>query len=56
MAEKNLKQIRENIIESFHKDFPGERVNGKIFSLYILDRYATLLYKLYKKASKKGDA
>ena len=50
MAEKTLKQIKESIIERFKKDFPGEKTDGKIFTLYLMDRYSNLLLKIYKKA------
>lgn len=55
MAGKSLRQIRESIIENYKKDFPGERVGGTVFATYVLDRYAKLLYKIYKKAEKKEE-
>jgi hypothetical protein len=52
MAEKTFKQIREGIIEQFKKDYPDERLYGRVFSLYLLDRYARLMFKIYEKARK----
>jgi len=52
MAEKTIKTIRESIIREFEKDFPEEKVYGKVFSLYLLDRYATLMFKIYERAKK----
>lgn len=53
MAEKNLKHIKQSIIEAFKRDFPGESTDGKIFMLYIMDRYSNLLYRIYKKVEEK---
>lgn len=52
MAEKTVKSIRESIINQFEKDFPEEKLYGKVFSLYLLDRYARLLFRIYEKAKK----
>ena len=52
MTEKTLRQIREGILEQYKKEFPDEKLYCKVFSVYILDRYAKLLYRLYKKAQK----
>ena len=55
MAGKTLRQIKDSIIRSYKKDFPGEALNGKVFATYILERYAKLLYKIYQKAEQKED-
>lgn len=53
MATKTLQLIREAIINKFERDFPGEKLYGKPFSLYILDRYAKLLYRIHLKSLEK---
>jgi hypothetical protein len=50
MATKTLQIIREAIISKYERDFPGETINGKVFSSYILDRYAKLLYRIHLKS------
>jgi hypothetical protein len=52
MSERTLKSVKENIVAQFNRDYPEERLYGKVFSLYILDRYAKLMYRIYKKAEK----
>ncbi len=52
MAEKTTKSIRESIIKQYEKDYPEEKLWGKVFSLYLLTRYATLMYKVYQQARK----
>ncbi len=52
MAEKTLQELRNSIIEQYRKDYPGEKINGKVFSMYLLERYARLMYKIYQKAKK----
>ena len=52
MAAKTFRQVKESIIQQYKEDYPDERLYGKIFSLYLLDRYAKLLFKLCEKAGK----
>ena len=52
MAQKTFKTIKESIIQQYKDDYPDESLYGKVFSLYILDRYARLVYKIYEKAEK----
>jgi hypothetical protein len=52
MAAKDFKGIRESVIADFQKQFPEERLYGKIFSLYLLDRYSRLLFRLYTKVER----
>lgn len=49
---KTLEQVKESILRTFARDFPNEKLYGKVFSIYLLDRYSLLLYKIYKKANK----
>lgn len=53
MADRTLASVKEGIIAEYRKEYPNERLNGKIFSIYLLDRYARLLLRLYKKAKDK---
>lgn len=53
MAGKTLQSIKDYILDNYKKDFPGERLYGKVFATYLLERYAKLLYKIYQKAQKK---
>jgi len=53
MTEKTLDKVKESIIKDFNKQFPKEKLYGKVFSIYVLDRYATLLLRIYKKANKR---
>jgi hypothetical protein len=53
MTERSIESIKEAVIREFEKLATGEKVYSKAFSLYILSKYATLLYRLYKKAEKK---
>ena len=52
MAAKTFRQVKESIIQQYKEDYPDEILYGKIFSLYILQRYVTLLLKLCEKAGK----
>ena len=52
MASITLKRVKENIIDKFRKDHPVERLSGKVFTVWLLDKYARLLYGVYR--SKKG--
>jgi hypothetical protein len=52
MADKTTKSIKESIIRQFGADYPAEKLYGKVFSLYLLDRYTKLLFRLYEKAKK----
>jgi hypothetical protein len=52
MTERSIESIKEAVIREFEKLATGEKVYSKAFSLHILTKYATLLYKLYKKAEK----
>jgi hypothetical protein len=52
MADITLKRVKENIITKFRKDYPNERLGGKVFTVWILDKYARLMYSVYK--AKKG--
>lgn len=49
-----LDKVKESIISQFKKDFPNEQLYGKIFSLYLLDKYSNLLLKIYKHAEQNG--
>lgn len=51
----SLKDIKESVIDNFKRNFPNERLHGKVFSIYVLDLYAKLIYKIYKKAAKLED-
>jgi hypothetical protein len=53
MAEKTLDKVKESIIRDFEKQFPKEKLYGKVFSIYLLDRYSNLLLRIYKKAKVK---
>jgi hypothetical protein len=55
MAEKTLKQIRDSIVAQYKKDYPDEDLYGKVFSLYVLDRYSRLLLGIYMKAGRSGE-
>jgi hypothetical protein len=50
MAEKTIEQVKKAVIREFERLATSEPVYSKAFSLYILDKYCTLLYKLYKKS------
>jgi hypothetical protein len=52
MAGNTLQRIQDGIIAKYKKEYPDEKLYGKEFSLYLLVRYARLLYKLYQKADK----
>ena len=52
MAERTIKSVQDGIVKQFEKDYPEEKLWGKVFSLYLLTRYATLLYRVYEKARK----
>ena len=54
MAENNLDRVRESIIKDFEKQLPKEKLYGKVFSVYLLDRYSKLLLKIYQKAKRQG--
>lgn len=54
MTEKTLERVKESVIRDFEKQFPKEKLYGKVFSVYLLDRYSTLLLKIYKKAKRQG--
>ena len=54
MRVKTLKEIKESILKQYKEDYPDEALYGKIFSLYLLDRYARLLFSIYKKAGEKA--
>lgn len=49
MVDINIEAIKQAIV----KDFGKTNIDSKAFNSYILDKYARLLYKLYKKAEKK---
>ena len=55
MAEKTLKQIRDSIVVQYKKDYPDEDLYGRVFSLYVLDRYSRLLLGIYMKAGRSGE-
>jgi hypothetical protein len=48
-------ELKDGIIEDYHRKLPGEKLYGKIFSIYILDRYIKLLIKLYRQAAKRRE-
>jgi hypothetical protein len=52
MAEKTLQRIKDSILTQYKTIYPDEKINGKVFSGYILDKYARLLLKIYQKAKK----
>lgn len=54
MTEKALERVKESVIRDFEKQFPKEKLYGKVFSVYLLDRYSTLLLRIYKKAKRQG--
>jgi hypothetical protein len=54
MADVGIDQIKKAIIKRFEEQATGEEIYSKVFSLYILDKYATLLWKIYQKVEKKG--
>jgi hypothetical protein len=54
MAERSVELIKQALIREYEKLATGEKVHSKAFSLWILGRYADLLYKLYLKAGQKG--
>ena len=53
MAEKTLDKIKESIIKDFEKQFPKEKLHGRVFSIYLLDKYSSLLLKIYQKAKRQ---
>ena len=53
MAERSLNSIRKSVVERYKKDYPDEVVYGRLFSIYLLDLYSRLLYRIYKKANDK---
>lgn len=53
MAQKTIQQIKDSIFADYEKQFPKERLWGKVFSIYLLDKYARLLYRIYQKANKQ---
>lgn len=36
---RSTKEIEKSIIDNFQKDFPGEQIHGRAFSVYTLDVY-----------------
>jgi hypothetical protein len=54
MPDKSVEAIKKAVIADFEKLGTGEKVYSKVFSLHILTKYATLLYKLYQKSEQKG--
>ena len=52
MAMTTLHRIRDGIIARYKKEYPEEKVYSKAFSLYLLNKYARLLYKIYQQAGK----
>ena len=53
MSDKTLPVLKDGIIAKFKKEHPHEKPSGSVFEEYLLNAYATLLLKLYKKAEKK---
>jgi len=52
---KTYEEVREGVIAEYKKNYDGERLFGKVFSVYILDRYVKLLLRIYKKAEQKQE-
>jgi len=50
--ERSIESIKQAIIKDFEKQLTGEKLYSRVFSIYLLDRYAQLLYKIYQKAHK----
>jgi hypothetical protein len=53
MAEKTLDRVKESIKRDFEKQFPQEKLYGKVFSIYLLDKYSSLLLKIYQKTKQE---
>ena len=53
MAERSIEAIKQAVIREFEKQATEEKIYSRAFSLFVLDRYAQLLYRLYRKAEKK---
>jgi len=52
MSISPVQRIKEGIITRYKKEYPEEKVYSKAFSLYLLNKYARLLYKIYQQAGK----
>ena len=52
MSNKTVQSIQDGLIRQFEKDRPGEKIYGKAFSLYLLERHARLLYRIYERSKK----
>ena len=52
MTDITLKRVKENIIYKFRKEYTNERLSSKVFTVWLLDKYARLLYSVYR--AKKG--
>ena len=52
MADKTLPVLKAGIVEKFKKENPREKPSGSVFENYLLNAYAVLLLKIYKKAEK----
>lgn len=43
MRVRSNEEIRESLLKSFQKDYPGEKVTDTPFSIYVLDAYCRLV-------------
>jgi hypothetical protein len=53
MAAKTFRQIKESILQQYKEDYPDERLYGRVFSLYLLNRYVSLLLKIHERAENR---
>jgi len=57
MRVRTYAEIKEHVIESFRKDYPGETIHNCPFSVYVLDIYCRLVetHDLYRRMVRNND-
>jgi|GEM_PF-4490659 hypothetical protein len=50
-----LNELKKKVVEDYQRQLPGERLYGKIFSVYVLDKYAKLLLRIYRKVETRKE-
>jgi hypothetical protein len=50
-----LNELKKKVVEDYQRQLPGERLYVKIFSVYVLDKYAKLLLRIYRKVETRKE-
>ena len=50
MTLKSFRELREDVFAGYKRQFPGEKLYSKVFSVYVMDKYIRLLMRIYKKS------